>query len=207
MFGDHRAVLHRVDAVGDVRAPRRGGARRRRSWRADLSERTRANSTSISAASSTEVGSSSRMSRRAARPLPPSVSALASSTIWRAAKVSSEVRCGDVDVDADLGQLPPRRRIHGAPVDEAEAGESVLLAEIDVFGDRQVEHQRLFLEHHADAMPRRVARHCACAAARHRAGGCRHPAGSRRPARASASTCRRRSRRSARPLRSAGPRC
>ena len=31
-------------------------------------------------------------------------------------------------------------------------------AEIDVFGHRQVEHQRLLLEHHADAVPCRVAR-------------------------------------------------
>ena len=109
--GDHRAVLHHVDAVARARAPRRAGARRRRSAARALSARTRANRISISARSSTEVGSSSRMTRWPAA-CSSSVSALASSTIWRVAKSRSAVGVRGSTSTLDLGELaraPPRR--------------------------------------------------------------------------------------------------
>ena len=49
-----------------------------------------------------------------------SVSALASSTIWRAAKSSSAVARARVDVELDLGELARGRGVERAPVDQAE---------------------------------------------------------------------------------------
>ena len=57
-----------------------------------------------------------------------------------------------IDVDLDLGELARGRGVERAPVDEAEAGELRLVAEIDVLADGQVGEQRLLLEHHADAL-------------------------------------------------------
>ena len=57
-----------------------------------------------------------------------------------------------IDVDLDLGELARGRRVERAPVDDAEAGELRLVAEIDVLADGQVGQQRLLLEHHADAL-------------------------------------------------------
>ena len=118
-----------------------------------LSARTRANRISISARSSTEVGSSSRMTRWPAR-CSSSVSALASSTIWRVAKPRSAVRVARVDRRARpwrAGAPPPRS---SSPASRpCRSGELRLVAEIDVLADGEVGEQRLLLEHHADALP------------------------------------------------------
>ena len=63
---------------------------------------------------------------------------------------------GNVDLDADLGQLRPRRLLHASRQDGAEPHEAAFLADEDVLGDAHVEQQRLLLEHHADAVRRRV---------------------------------------------------
>ena len=87
-----------------------------------------------------------------------SVSALASSTIWRAAKVSSEVRAV---TSMSTPILPSWRRAAAFMARQLTMPKRVKrssCAEIDVFGDRQVEQQRLFLEHHADAVRGGVAR-------------------------------------------------
>ncbi len=107
----------------------------------------------MSARSSTEVGSSSRMTRCPwARSS--SVSALASSTIWRVAKSSSPARWrGSRSAEADLGELAAGGGIELAPAHQARAGEAPLVAEPDVLADREVGQQRLLLEHHADAVP------------------------------------------------------
>ena len=57
-----------------------------------------------------------------------------------------------VDVDLHLGELARRSGVERAPVDDAEAGELRLVAEIDVLADGQVGQERLLLEHHADAL-------------------------------------------------------
>ena len=81
-----------------------------------------------------------------------SVSALASSTIWRVAKLEVLGAHARVDIDLDLFQLARRRGIERRPAHEAEAGELRLVAEIDVLADREIGEQRLLLEHHADAL-------------------------------------------------------
>ena len=111
-----------------------------------------------------------------------------------------------VDVDLHLGDLAARRGIERAPADDPEAGELRLVAEIDVLADGQVGEQRLLLEHHADALAHRVGGAGRAAPSGRRAGYRRNPADRRRRARASASTCRRRSRRPGRPPRSGGSR-
>ena len=105
----------------------------------------------MSARSSTEVGSSSRMTR------------------WPCGLLLERQRLGEldhlaggevevvgararVDVDLDLGELARGRGVERAPVDDAEARELPLVAEIDVLADREVGQQRLLLEHHADAL-------------------------------------------------------
>ena len=75
---------------------------------------------------------------------------MASSTIWRAAKLSVVRARARIDVDPDLFELPRRRSVERAPIDEAELRELRLIAEIDVFADRQIGEQGLLLEHHAD---------------------------------------------------------
>ena len=60
-LSDHLAVLHHVDAVADLRAPHRAGAKRRRSSLAPSASATRSNRISMSLDSRTEVGSSSRI--------------------------------------------------------------------------------------------------------------------------------------------------
>ena len=133
-------------------APRRAGERRRRRRRAIFSARTRLNRMSISARSRTEVGSSSRMTRWPAA-CSSSVNALASSTICRAAKLELVRARARVDIDLDLLELPRRGGVERRPLNEAEPRELPLVAEIDVFADRQVGEQGLLLEHHADPLP------------------------------------------------------
>src|SRR5690606_28838772 len=57
-----------------------------------------------------------------------------------------------VSFDLDLRELARGGVVESAPVDDAEAGELLLVAEIDVLADREVREQRLLLEHHADAL-------------------------------------------------------
>ena len=149
----------------------------------------------MSARSSTEVGSSSRMTRWPLGAAPPA------SAPWRARPSGAWRSRGRRRACAGRRRARPwraaaRPRHRAAPVDEAEARELLLVAEIDVLADGQVGQQRLLLEHHADALAAGVGG----VAQAHRLAGeqdlRRRPAGRRRPGCASASTCRRRSRRS-----------
>ena len=57
-----------------------------------------------------------------------------------------------IDIDLHLRELSRRSGVERAPVDDAEAGELRLVAEIDVLADGEVGQERLLLEHHADAL-------------------------------------------------------
>ena len=56
-----------------------------------------------------------------------------------------------IDLDLDLLELSRRGRVEVSPVDEAEARELRLGAQIDVFANRQIGEQGLLLKNHADA--------------------------------------------------------
>ena len=58
-----------------------------------------------------------------------------------------------VDFDLNLLQLAGCSAIKRSPVDEPESRELPLIAEIDVFADRQIGEQGLLLEHHPDSLP------------------------------------------------------
>ena len=66
-----------------------------------------------------------------------------------------EIEVGDagpgVDVQFHLDELPARGRVERPPAHQAEADETAFVAEIDVLADRQIEQERLLLEHHTDA--------------------------------------------------------
>ena len=111
----------------------------------------------MSRCSSTEVGSSNRMSNGCCV-RSSSVSALASSTIWRAAKGSSEVRARRVDLDADLVELLAGRIVQTAAAQQPAPGERAFLPEVDVLRDGKVRQQGLLLENDADAVRAGVAR-------------------------------------------------
>ena len=159
----------------------------------------------MSACSSTEVGSSSRITRCALGAL------LERQRLGELDHLAGgEVEIGGgrrrVDVDLDLLQLAARGGVERAPAHQPALREGALAAEIDVLADGEVGQQRLLLKHHADAVRGGIARALQRGALRRAAPGCRHRAGRRRPGCASASTCRRRSRRPAPPPRAAGPR-
>ena len=108
------------------------------------------NRRSTSFCSRTEVGSSSRMVTwplmRVLRE-----SALAISTIWRAAKERSAQRMPGSMSRWTFFSSSRCGGLHARLGDEAEAEELLLAAEEDVFGHRQRRQDRLFLKHHGDA--------------------------------------------------------
>ena len=106
---------------------------------------------SISVDSSTEVGSS-RMITGGFEVRCSMRSTLAISTICRSAKLSVSVRASGSMCGADLVELLLGELAHGVPAVDAAAYARALAAEHDVLGGGEVGHQRLLLEHHADAV-------------------------------------------------------
>ncbi len=106
-----------------------------------------------------------------------------------------------VDVHLHLVELAASRGIQASTIDQSQPGKLGFLPEINVLADGQVQQKRLLLENDPDAIEIGFARASQRGPAPHPVSTIRGPANRRRPEFASASTCRRRSRRPVRPLR------